>query len=342
MIKYPKFLDDKNNLIGITATSDSANLDKIDYSIENLNSYGFKIIETSNVRNKSDKFISSSGKARAYEFMEVLEKENVNAIITARGGEFLCDMLPYLHEYKQKLKTLTPKWIQGYSDNSLLNFYITTNYNIATLHGANFGEFAMRPYHKSLVDNIEFLKGKFENNEFVQYSFEKYQDCFLDAEDPTSEYVLNKNTNYNLINGKSKIEISGRLIGGCIDVITQVLGTEFDNTVNFCNSFEEGIIWYIDNCELTSCEFYRRLLQMKNAGYFQNAKGFLIGRTFGKDSSEEFTMEDAIKKALLTLNVPIIMDVDIGHVAPQILIVNGAMAKFTMNGKKYKIVQYLK
>lgn len=33
MIKYPKFLDNNYNLIGVTATSDSAKLEKIDYSI---------------------------------------------------------------------------------------------------------------------------------------------------------------------------------------------------------------------------------------------------------------------------------------------------------------------
>ena len=342
MIKYPKFLDNNYNLIGVTATSDSAKLEKIDYSIENLNNYGFRVIETSNVRNKSDKLISSSGKTRASEFIQLLENNDVNAIITARGGEFLCDILPYIHEHSQKLKTLTPKWIQGYSDNSLLNFYLTTNYNIATLHGSNFGEFAMRPYYKSLVDNINFLKGNFENNEFIQDSFESYQDGFVDEESPTDTYKLNKKTSYKVIGNDTKVDISGRLIGGCIDTITQVLGTKFDNTVNFCSNFDEGMIWYIDNYELNSCELYRKLLQMKNAGYFENAKGFLIGRTFAKDSSEDFTMEDALKKSLLSLNVPIIVDVDIGHVSPQLLIVNGAMARFSFADGKYKLIQYLK
>ena len=53
-------------------------------------------------------------------------------------------------------------------------------------------------------------------------------------------------------------------------------------------------------------------------------------------------MEDALKKSLLSLNVPIIVDVDIGHVSPQILIVNGAMARFSFADGKYKLIQYLK
>lgn len=341
MIKYPYFLNNKNNIIGITATSDSANLEKIDYSIKNFNNLGYKIFETNNVRNISKSFISSNGKTRTDEFLGLLENPNIGTIIFARGGEFLCDILEYLDAECEKISKSPLKWIQGYSDNSLLTFYITTNYYIATLHGANFGEFAMVPYHKSLMDNIKFLSGNFENNTFVQESFEYYQDGFLDDEGPTDTYKLNRKTKYKILVGNENIHITGRIIGGCIDVITQVLGTRFDNTLNFCNNCKEGIIWYIDNCELNSCEFYRRLLQMKNAGYFKNTNGFLIGRTLGKDSSNDFTMQDALKKALSSLNVPIIVDVDIGHVPPQMLIINGSFAEFFIVDEKAKLVQHL-
>ena len=38
------------------------------------------------------------------------------------------------------------------------------------------------------------------------------------------------------------------------------------DTVSFCNQFEEGILWYLENCELTVPALYRTLFQMKQAG----------------------------------------------------------------------------
>lgn len=339
MIKYPKKLLD-NDTVGITAISLSANLEKIDMAEENLKKYGLNVIETKDVRNESKNFISASDKQRAEEFVKLYLDDNIKHIIAARGGEFAIDIIPYLHKYKDDIeKNNVVKYLQGYSDISLINYYLTTNYNIATLHAENISDFSMKKYHESLLNTIKLLKGDFVNDEFIQDSFDKYQKEELED---SLEYNLTEKVKYKSLYKDNECSFSGRIIGGCIDVITQLIGTKYDNTVNFCKQFDEGVIWYIDNFGLDSLELYRRLLQMKNAGFFFNANGFLFGRTINNISNPDFTYEYALKKVLGDLNVNVIYDVDIGHVPPQFTIVNGSYAKFEYFDNKGRLTQILK
>ena len=125
-IKYPKNLE-TNGTIGVTATSagvtEEDDIKRLEYAYQNLKELGFNIIETSNGR-KNKQFVSSSGKERADEFLELWQNKQVNLIAQVRGGEFLMEMLPYLSS--ESILNHEPKYILGYSDSSLLNFYLTT------------------------------------------------------------------------------------------------------------------------------------------------------------------------------------------------------------------------
>lgn len=342
MIIYPEKLS-KDKLIGITAPSDIANLDTIDYSKKNIENMGYNVIETDNVR-KSDGLVSSSGKIRADEFISLWENNKVGHIISARGGEFLMEMLPYLDKYEDRIKSSIPKWIQGYSDTSLLLYYLTTKYNIATIHAENLGGYSVNKSNidTNIKDVVSLLEKCDKGYEFVQNSFEKYQlERYENEEDEKIKgYNLTEKVKYKSLDEKENITFSGRILGGCVDVITMLLGTKYDNTIKYINSCDEGIIWYIDNCELTPQELYRRLWKMKELGWFSNANGFLIGRTLAKNC-EYFTFKEAIERALGDLNVPVIYDVDIGHVPPQVIIINGSYAKFEYINGKGKLIQKL-
>lgn len=330
IIRYPKSVT-QNDTIGVTAISSAANLDKIDMAEENLKRLGYKIKETKNVRTMY-KLVSSSGEQRAKEFMELWKDNEVVHIISARGGEFSMEMIPYLHEYKEVLNTLPPKWMQGYSDTSLINFYLTTNCNIATVHAQNLGDYAMKNYHSSLVDTLNMTKLN-ENEEYIQNSFDKYAKR-EETGDIYDEYNLVYDNEYKRLDNKENIVVSGRLIGGCIDVIKTILGTPYDNVNNFCNQFDEGIIWYIENCEMSVTDLYRALWQMREAGWFNNVNAFLIGRTYSKEEVGDYTYLDAINDSLGKFNVPIIYDIDVGHVPPQMTYINGAYAEFEYIGGK--------
>lgn len=339
LIKYPESLTN-GDIIGLTSLSQSANLEKIDKAKNNLQNLGFKVIETQNVRNEEKYFVSSDGKTRAEDFMLLFQNNDVKHIISVRGGEFAIDMLPHLYEYSNLLKEINNvKYVQGFSDTSLINFYLTTNFNIATLSSEHISDYWMRKLQRPQTDVINIITGNYTNNEYVQHSFDKFQVSEFESGNYDG-YNLTENVEYKLLNSKETyFSVKGRVIGGCIDVITQLLGTKFDKTKEFCNQFKEGMIWYIDNCELTFLELYRRLFQMRNAGWFDNVNCILIGRTFVKDVKGDFSLEVALEKALGDLHIPIIYDVDIGHVPPQWVMINGSYGIFEYNNGKGKLTQ---
>ena len=90
----------------------------------------------------------------------------------------------------------------------------------------------------------------------------------------------------------------------------------------------------MDNCELTSEGVLRTLWQLKEAGWFENAVGFVFGRTMTRQSAYDISFEEAVQTALEDKHVQIIFDADIGHNPPQFTIINGSLAKVTSsNGK---------
>lgn len=332
VIIYPEKLK-KGDTVGITAVSMPANDEKIDLAINNIKDLGLNIVETDNVRSQG--IVSANGKTRADELLELYKNPSVKYIIAARGGEFLMEMLPYLNENIDVIKN-NPKWFQGYSDPSLLNLYITTNFNIATINMENISEYAMKPRFKSIEDTINFIFS--DEKEFIQTSFDKYQKEEFE-EGNLNGYNL---TEENIYECKQKdVSFEGRIIGGCIDTFHLISGTKMDNVVNFVSQFDnEGVIWYLDNCELSPCEFYRRLWHMDELGYFKNVRGFLIARSFmQRNDNDKFNFKCAVERALNKFNVPIVYNVDIGHVPPQMYIVNGSYARFEYSNNKGKLIQ---
>lgn len=330
----------REDFIGITATSSGSveprDIHKLENAYNNFKMLGYQhFIETPNVRT-DDKFVSSDGETRAKEFMDLWKNKNVKWIISASGGEFLMEMLPYID--RDVIKNNTPKWVQGYSDTSLLLYYLTTNYNIATVHAYNFKTYGMRELDARLLKTIEILESQ---NISIQENCELYEENKQDGGDgmELEPFHLTGKVKYKHLYNKKEDILSGRLIGGCIDVLRYLLGTKLDHTVNFCSQFQEGMLWYLENCELSVPDLYRALWQMKQAGWFQNTNGFLIGRTSSKEKVGDFEYLDALHKAFDDLQVPVIYDVDIGHVAPQWTMINGAVGEFTYCGGKGKIVQ---
>lgn len=138
---------------------------------------------------------------------------------------------------------------------------------------------------------------------------------------------------------ESRLTIRGRLLGGCMDCLINLLGTSFDHVREFNERYSnDGIIWFLEACDLNVMGMRRAMWQMKNAGWFSNVKGFLIGRPahFGE---EMFGIDhrQALSSLLREFNVPIIMDLDIGHMSPMMPVVCGSMADVSFDGSNFTI-----
>lgn len=332
---YPNNLE-KGYIIGVTATS--AGFDKevdfirLDSGIKHFNDIGYSVIETDNVR-KSEKGRSSDGPTRAKELIQLITNPEVRAIIAASGGDYLVEMLSYVNF---ELIRDNPTWIQGYSDTTGILFTLTTNLDMATLYANNFGSFGMKTWHSSLEDNLQILGGQ----DIIQHSFDQFQDGFKERITGYEEFVLEKDVQWTNLypNGwdrNQKIELTGRIIGGCLDVLLNLIGTRFDKTRDFIKRYHtDQIIWYLESFNLGSEALIRGLWQLKEAGWFEHSAGFIFGRPAMYHTDTDTTYEEAVHSVLGELNLPIILDADIGHKPPQFTMINGAIAHISsFNGK---------
>ena len=173
-----------------------------------------------------------------------------------------------------------------------------------------------------------------------------YRIVVADSRSPRDGKVIETLGTYNLTEdvyweniNEENITIKGRIIGGCIDAIKNILGTKYDYTKEFIEKYkEDGIIWYFDIFSLTAEDFYLLLIQMKEAGWLDYLKGVIVGRVKYPNSFVEMTYQDALKKVL---DVPVIFNADIGHVAPKMTIINGSIATISSSNGKGTITQEL-
>lgn len=330
---YPKFLQ-KGNIIGVPAPSSGAYnelyVNRFENAKLNLQKMGYNCILSKNIF-ANTKARSAPAKIRADEINEMFGNKDINFIICAAGGEFLVEILPYVN-FNKLIEN--PKFIQGFSDPTGLLFPITTKYDIATIYGNNFGEYGAEVYDRSVIENLEILQG----NLIEQQSYELYENERAERITGLEGYNFTTKVEWKVLDNK-KANITGRIIGGCLDIISELAGTKYDGTKQFNEKYkEDGIIWYFDNCELSKEELIRTLWKLNELGYFKYTKGIIFGRNGAEISCLDYTMEEALKDSVIyELKIPIIYDADVSHKGPCFTIINGAIASIKCENEKGSI-----
>lgn len=325
---FPKWIK-KGDIIGVTAGSGGKTSEvdrkRLDNAAAQFCCRGYHVTETADVRTE-EKGRSAPARVRAKELHDLVKNPDVSWVIQACGGDYLAEMLSYVDFEEIKAN---PKWYQGYSDPTGLLFAITTNCDIATVYAGNYGDFGMKNWHKCLEENVAILEG----NEIVQKSFPLYKNGF--AERITGEEDYQEDTPVRWECTADKAELSGRLLGGCLDVLLDLVGTRFDKTSEWCERYkEDGILWYLESFALSSERLTCGLWHLKEAGWFRHAKGFVFGRPTFFSSDYEISYKEAVEASLGELGLPIVYEADVGHKAPRMTMINGAKATIVVeNGK---------
>lgn len=250
----------------------------------------------------------------------------------------------------------------GFSDNTNMTFLLTTLCDTASVYGPCAAAFGMEPWHENLWDAYHLLRGQ-QNSVHGYALWEK--DSKKDEEHPLEAYNVTEekrlmvylpqeqNLEHNAAQagGKSKIEVhpaenlqkkinmQGRLLGGCMDCLVNLLGTEFDKVKEFTEKYQDdGIIWFLESCDLNVMSIRRAVWQMKHAGWFSHVKGFLIGRpaVFGQEMMG-LDQYHAVTDLLAEYQVPVIMDADIGHIPPMMPLVCGSYADVSIIGNQLNV-----
>lgn len=143
----------------------------------------------------------------------------------------------------------------------------------------------------------------------------------------------------------AEFDFTGRLLGGCMDCLVNFLGTKYDKVTEFTEKYrEDGIIWFLEACDLNLMGIRRAMWQMEHAGWFKYCKGFLIGRPRLGMGVEEFGIDSyqAVCEMLYHYQVPVLMDLDIGHLPPSMPLICGSMANVVSDGKTYRVEMELR
>ncbi len=322
--------------IGVCAPSSGVPQEKfarLERAKQNVAALGYLAEESPTLRCRA-KCVSASAPTRAREFMAFYERADIALIMPPWGGEFLMDMLPLLDW--ERLRALPPKWVCGYSDLTTLTFPLTLVCDVATVHGSNFLNLGYAHIHESDLRAFEAMAGR----QIVQESA-PLCGAFTAFDDPdVPPYRLDKMNAWTPLRQQSSGAFSGRVIGGCLDTIGRLIGTAYAPVDAFLRRYAaDGFVWTLESCEMASAELYRTLWQMRACGWFAGASGILIGRPTGYEDTRDFTLDDALHASFEGLSCPVLHGCDIGHMPPQMQLVNGSMAHVAYEGGRAVVRQ---
>ncbi len=350
-MRYPKDLA-KGGCIGFPAPSFGCAIEPyysaFQNSLQKWEKLGYRVMPGPNAFVGEGIGISNTPGKCAEEFMQMYLSQENDVLISCGGGELMCEILEYV-DFK-KLAQTDPKWFMGYSDNTNLTYLLATLCDTASIYGPCAAAYGMEPWHPAIQDAYELITGK----KRMMRGYDLWEkESLKDEEQPLLPYNVTEPRKLKLYNGSlffekaeeynEIIEMQGRLLGGCVDCLVNILGTQYDKTTKFAERYaEDGIIWFLEACDLNNFSTRRAMWQMEHADWFKHVKGFLIGRPRNGESIMGLDAYRAVLPMIEKYHVPVIFDLDIGHLAPMMPLVVGSVAKVSVLGNDIEITMEYK
>jgi len=327
--------------IGVTSPSAGVTaelLPRFEFCLEWLRSAGYDVVVGDCMDGRGP--VSAPAKERAVEMTSMLLDPTINAVVPPWGGELAVEILPYLDF--AEIAGAAPTWLVGFSDLSTLLLPLTTLAGVATLYGQNLMD---TPYRvPQPLRSWLNMAGAQPGTTIVQgpstthrtSGFDRWQD------DPgIVEFTLNSPGTWSLLEpGSDGLDVSGRLIGGYIETVSTLAGTRYGDLPAFARDHagDEGLILYLEAAEDAPFNIARNLWRMRLAGWFDSANAVLFART-GAPDPPAFGQLDAVRSALMGLDIPVVVDVDCGHLPPHLALINGALTHVVINRASKTITQ---
>ena len=345
----PVFLK-KGDTLGLVAPSFGATIEpystRLAAAIPRFETRGYKVRCADSVYKSDGLGISTDPRSAAEDVMRFYLDDSIDALLSVGGGELMNETISHIDF--EALASAKPKWFMGYSDNTNFIMPMATIAGVPGIYGpcaTSFGKEWELPerYSFALLEGTEHVVKGYDLFELP------WEDPQEKAEaDPLAPYRLTEpkilrsflpdGGKMREAKAEEEIRFSGTVLGGCLDILTNLAGTEFDRVRSFCEQHGR-IIWVIEACDLTPMSIRRAMWSLAHNGWFDTAAGFLVGRPLASFRQEMMGVDsyNAVLDIVDGLDVPVIMDCDIGHIAPMVPLVIGADAEACVRGNALRV-----
>jgi muramoyltetrapeptide carboxypeptidase len=266
--------------VGIVAPASNIKRDSLETGCAALRGAGYRPFYFESILDQ-DLYFAGSSERRVRELEDMFARDDVRAIVCARGGYGANYLLPALDLRKIKAH---PKIFVGYSDLTCLLTYFADTSGLVTFHGPMV---AKDWAHEDGVDMASWQA----------------------ALGGTGAWKVNVNAcpaATGLVDGDSE----GILYGGCLSILVASLGTPYEIKT-------DGKILFLEDVAAKPFQIDRMLMQLKLARKFAGIRGIVFGEMNDcvQTANQGYTLEDVVLRVVGDLGVPVAYGVRSGHVS---------------------------
>jgi muramoyltetrapeptide carboxypeptidase len=263
--------------VGIVAPASNIRGGDLEAGCEALRRAGYRPLYLDSVLER-DLYFAGPVERRARELQEMFVRDDVQAIVCARGGYGANYLLEVLDLAKIKAH---PKIFVGYSDITALLTYFCDTAGFVTFHGP----MAAKDWAHS--DGVDVASWQAALSGQAAWEVELGSDASGLA-DGNAEAVL---------------------YGGCLSILVASLGTRYEIE-------PEGTIFFMEDLAAKPYQVDRMLMQLKLAGKFEGVRGIIFGEMLDciQTAKQGYTLEEVVMRIVGDLSVPVAYGVRSGHV----------------------------
>jgi muramoyltetrapeptide carboxypeptidase len=230
-----------------------------------------------------DLYFAGSVERRVRELESMFARDDVKAIICARGGYGSNYLLSALDIRRISSH---PKVFIGYSDNTSLQTYFCDAANLVTFHGP----MVAKDFAKSDGIDVESWQAALSGRENWRFDFD-------------SDSGVRP-----LAQGSAE----GVLYGGCLSMLVESLGTPYEIGT-------EGTIFFLEDINAKPYQIDRMLMHLKLAGKLKDVRGIIFGEMLDcvQLANQGYTLEEVVMRIVGDLGIPVAYGLRSGHVSHQ-------------------------
>ena len=262
--------------VGIAAPASNIKRELLEQGCDELRRMGYEPVYFESILER-DLYFAGSVERRKRELEEMFGRDDIRAIVCARGG-YGSNYLPLVLDPKQIVSH--PKILVGYSDITTLVCCMADSANFVTFHGP------MVTKDFAVKDGVDLTSWRA-------------------AVEGAPEWEMGADSGARAL---AEGEAEGVLYGGCLSMLVASLGTKHE----ICT---EGTILFMEDIAAKPFQIDRMLMQLKLTGKLAGVRGIVFGEMIDcrQSPEQDYTLEEVIMRVIGDLGIPVAFGMRSGH-----------------------------